>query len=95
MIVAPGTNPFISGATRFYCPTLMEGKEQKKKKIQQPQHLVCYKPAEELYATLHTCIYLRDLPEITAEECAAIQEAEKLGSDHASGALAGEGAAVY
>jgi len=75
---------FALGETCVCCGIPMEGKDEKSNKTQMPQNLVRYKPSEEIYATLHTYMYLRDLPEITREECEAIEKAEKRASGHAT-----------
>lgn len=48
-----------------------------KETVKEPENMVRYKPSSELYTTLHTCIYLRELPEITPEESLAIQAKER------------------
>jgi hypothetical protein len=45
--------------------------------VKQPESLVYYRSKEELYSTLHTCIVLRELPELTPEELQRISEREQ------------------
>jgi hypothetical protein len=59
----------------------MEADEKDKEGVKQPENLVYYKSREELYETLHMCIYMRELPEITPEEARAISEREKILSE--------------
>jgi hypothetical protein len=54
----------------------MSASDKESKGIKQPENLVYYKPTKELYSTLHMCIYMRELPEITPEEAQAISERE-------------------
>jgi hypothetical protein len=54
----------------------MDADEKDKEGVKQPENLVYYKSREELYATLHMCIYMRELPEITSEEARAISDRE-------------------
>ena len=55
----------------------MDADEKGKKDVKQPENMVCYTSKEELYSTLHTCIMLRELPEITPEEAHKISEREQ------------------
>ncbi|HBA55982.1 MAG TPA: hypothetical protein DCZ04_16435 [Syntrophorhabdus aromaticivorans] len=54
--------------------TEMNNKGMKQK---EPENMVIYKPEEELFQRVRICILLRELPELSAEELAAIEESEK------------------
>ncbi|WP_028894842.1 hypothetical protein [Syntrophorhabdus aromaticivorans] len=56
--------------------TEMNNKGMKRK---EPENMVIYKPEEELFQRVRICILLRELPELSAEELAAIEESEKKG----------------
>lgn len=56
--------------------TEMNNKGMKQK---EPENMVIYKPEEELFQRVRICILLRELPELSAEELAAIEESEKKG----------------
>lgn len=54
------------------------GTDNKKKEgIKQPDNLVLYKSKKELFSTVHACIMLRELPELTPEELEQISERER------------------
>lgn len=55
----------------------MDADEKDNKGVKQPENMVYYKAKNELYSTLHTCIILRELPEITPEKAREISEREK------------------
>lgn len=54
--------------------TEMNNKGMKQK---EPENMLIYKPEEELFQRVRICILLRELPELSAEELAAIEESEK------------------
>jgi hypothetical protein len=56
----------------------MDADEKDKEGVKQPENLVYYKSREELYTTLHMCIYMRELPDITPEEIKQMEEKEKI-----------------
>jgi hypothetical protein len=45
--------------------------------VKQPENMVYYKPKKELYSTVHACVVLRELPELTPEELKKISEREQ------------------
>jgi hypothetical protein len=55
----------------------MDVAEKDKQVVKQPENMVQFKPKEELYSTVHACIILRELPELTPEELQQIAEREK------------------
>lgn len=55
----------------------MDEDDKNKGVVKQPENLVQYKSREELYSTVHACIVLRELPELTHEELLQIAEREK------------------
>jgi hypothetical protein len=55
----------------------MDSDVREKEGVKQPENMVYYKSKEELCSTLHTCIVLRELPELTPEELQQISEREK------------------
>jgi hypothetical protein len=55
----------------------MDGAEKDKQVVKQPGNMVKYKSKEELYSTVHACIMLCELPELTPEELQQISEREK------------------
>jgi hypothetical protein len=55
----------------------MDADKKNNKRVKQPENLVYYKSREELYSTVHACIVLRELPELTPEELLQIAEREK------------------
>lgn len=55
----------------------MESEANDNEGVKQPENMVYYTSKEELYTTLHTCIVLRELPELTPEELQQISEREK------------------
>lgn len=55
----------------------MDAKDQEKEGVKQPENMVQYKSKNELYSTVHACIMLRELPELTPEELKHIEEQEK------------------
>ena len=55
----------------------MSASDKESKGIKQPQNLVQYKSKKELYSTVHACIMLRELPELTPEELQRISEREQ------------------
>ena len=57
---------------------VMDADEKDKEGVKQPENMVYYKSREELYSTLHMCIYMRELPEITPEEIKQMEEKEKI-----------------
>ena len=57
---------------------VMDADEKDKEGVKQPENLVYYKSRGEFYATLHMCIYMRELPEITPEEIKQMEEKEKI-----------------
>jgi hypothetical protein len=48
-----------------------------KEGVKQPENLVQYKSKKELYSTVHACIMLRELPELTPEELQRISDREQ------------------
>jgi len=54
----------------------MDGAEKDKQVVKQPENMVYYKSKKELYSTVHACIMLRELPELTPEELQQISERE-------------------
>jgi hypothetical protein len=56
----------------------MDADEKEKEGVKQPENLVYYKSRGELFTTLHMCIYMRELPEITPEEIKQMEEKEKI-----------------
>jgi hypothetical protein len=54
----------------------MDADKQDKKGVKQPENMVYYKSKNELYSTLHTCIVLRELPEISPQDVKKIEEKE-------------------
>ena len=60
----------------------MDADKKNNKRVKQPENLVYYKSREELYSTVHACIVLRELPELTPEELLQIAEREKALSKH-------------
>lgn len=60
----------------------VDNKTQDSGTVKQPTNLVYYKSPKEQYDTLHTCIVLRELPELTPEELRQIAERDRsLGLD--------------
>lgn len=58
--------------------SVMDTNEKEDKRgVKQPENMVYYKPKKELYSTVHACIVLRELPELTPEELMQISEREK------------------
>jgi hypothetical protein len=55
----------------------MDGQNKGKDSIKQPENLVQYTSIKELYSTVHACIMLRELPELTPEELQRISEREQ------------------
>ena len=55
----------------------MDSEVLDKEGVKQPENLVQYKSKKELYSTVHACIVLRELPELTHEELLQIAEREK------------------
>ena len=55
----------------------MDADEKEKEGVKQPENLVYYKSREDIYTTLHMCIYMRELPDITPEEIKQMEEKEK------------------
>jgi hypothetical protein len=55
----------------------MDVNEKLKKAVKQPDNMVYYRPRDELYSTLHTCVVLRELPELSPEELQQIAEWEQ------------------
>ena len=55
----------------------MDTNEIDKKNTKQPENMVYYKSKKELYSTVHACIMLRELPELTPEELQQISEREQ------------------
>jgi hypothetical protein len=55
----------------------MDADEKSKGVVKQPENLVQYKSKKELYSTVHACIVLRELPELTPEELQRISERER------------------
>jgi hypothetical protein len=55
----------------------MNADDKNKGVVKQPENLVQYKSKKELYSTVHACIVLRELPELTHEELLQIAEREK------------------
>jgi hypothetical protein len=53
----------------------MDSKE--KKIVKQPENMVLYKPKHELCSTVHACIVLSELPELTPEELKQISDREQ------------------
>jgi hypothetical protein len=51
--------------------------KEDKRGVKQPENMVQYKSKKELYSTLHTCVMLRELPELTPEELKKISEREQ------------------
>jgi len=60
----------------------MDADKKNNKRVKQPENMVYYKSREELYSTVHACIVLRELPELTPEELLQIAEREKALSKH-------------
>jgi len=56
---------------------VMDADEKSKGVVKQPENLVQYKSKKELYSTVHACIVLRELPELTPEELQRISERER------------------
>ncbi|OPY68724.1 MAG: hypothetical protein A4E63_01944 [Syntrophorhabdus sp. PtaU1.Bin050] len=54
--------------------TPVENKDMKQK---EPENMVIYKPEEELFQRIRLCVLLKELPELSAEELAAIEKSEK------------------
>lgn len=78
-----GSPPYQSsphfGLTTTWRATIiifMEGDKKEGEGTRQPDNLVYYTPAEELFQRLYTCVYLRELPEITPDEDREISEHE-------------------
>jgi hypothetical protein len=69
-------NLTISFKSKYHI--VMDADEKDKEGVKQPENLVYYKSRGELYATLHMCIYMRELPEITPEEIKQMEEKEKI-----------------
>jgi hypothetical protein len=59
----------------------MDADDKDKEGVKQPENMVYFKLREELYSTLHMCIVLRELPELTPEELRQISEREKILSE--------------
>ena len=55
----------------------MDSKQKDKTEVKQPENMVHYKPKHELFSTVHACIILRELPELTPEELQQISEWEQ------------------
>jgi hypothetical protein len=55
----------------------MDTERKEGKDVKQPEDMVQYKSKDELYSTVHACIMLRELPELTPEELQQISEREK------------------
>jgi hypothetical protein len=55
----------------------MDAERKEGKDVKQPEDMVQYKSKDELYSTVHACIVLRELPELTPEELQQISEREK------------------
>lgn len=55
----------------------MDGDNKKKADVKQPDNLVQYKSKKELFSTVHACIMLRELPELTPEELKQISDREQ------------------
>ncbi|MGB4223493.1 MAG: hypothetical protein WBJ54_06720 [Syntrophorhabdus sp.] len=66
------TIPFMISIICF-----MDVNEKVKKAVKQPDNMVYYRPRDELYSTLHTCVVLRELPELSPEELKQIAEWEQ------------------
>ncbi|HQO62010.1 MAG TPA: hypothetical protein PK528_00230 [Syntrophorhabdus sp.] len=66
------TIPFMISIICF-----MDVNEKLKKAVKQPDNMVYYRPRDELYSTLHTCVVLRELPELSPEELQQIAEWEQ------------------
>jgi hypothetical protein len=56
--------------------TAMNNKNMKQK---EPENMVIYKPEGELFERVRLCMLLSELPELSAEELAAIDESERRG----------------
>ena len=56
---------------------VMDGAEKDKQVVKQPENMVYFKSKKELYSTVHACIMLRELPELTPEELQHISEREE------------------
>ncbi|OPX94768.1 MAG: hypothetical protein A4E58_02422 [Syntrophorhabdus sp. PtaB.Bin006] len=54
--------------------TPVENKDMKQK---EPENMVIYKPEGELFQRIRLCVLLRELPELSAEELAAIEKSER------------------
>ena len=63
----------------------MDADEKEKEGVKQPENLVYYKSREELYSTVHACIILRELPELTPEELRQISEREQTHKQNSEG----------
>jgi hypothetical protein len=63
----------------------MDADEKNNKRVKQPENMVYYKPIKELYSTVHACIILRELPELTAEELRQISEREQTPKQNSEG----------
>jgi hypothetical protein len=55
----------------------MDGGNKKKTDVKQPDNMVHYKSKKELFSTVHACIMLRELPELTPEELKQISDKER------------------
>ncbi|OPY76088.1 MAG: hypothetical protein A4E65_03279 [Syntrophorhabdus sp. PtaU1.Bin153] len=55
----------------------MTGMNSKNMKQKEPENMVLYKPEGELFQRIRLCILLRELPELSAEEVAAIEDSER------------------
>ena len=55
----------------------MDADNKKKADVKQPDNLVQYKSKKELFSTVHACIMLRELPELTPEELKQISDRER------------------
>lgn len=54
--------------------TPVSNKDMKQK---EPENMVIYRPEGELFQRIRLCVLLRELPELSAEELAAIEESER------------------
>jgi hypothetical protein len=72
-------NLTISFKSKYHI--FMDADDKDKEGVKQPENMVYYKSREELYSTLHMCIVLRELPELTPEELRQISEREKILSE--------------
>ncbi|OPY67852.1 MAG: hypothetical protein A4E62_02170 [Syntrophorhabdus sp. PtaU1.Bin002] len=54
--------------------TPVENKDMKQK---EPENMVIYKPEGELFQRIRLCVLLRELPELSTEELAAIEKSER------------------